>query len=137
MIARDDPTTASLVWMDRERRYFISTAGSLKPGTPFIRNRWRQVNKDPNADPEMVTLTIQQPEVAEIYYSTCAAIDKHNRYQQDDLRVEKKIETHNWAMRVNLSIFAMVVVGTWLVFNAFKNQARCPAESKRVLFSAC
>ncbi|KAI2491610.1 Transposase IS4 [Fragilaria crotonensis] len=80
------------------------------------------VNKERNADPEKVTLTIQQPEVAEIYYSTCAAIDKHNRYRQDDLRVEKKIETHNWAMRVNLSIFAMVVVDTWLVFNAFKNQ---------------
>ena len=89
-------------------------ASTLASGKPSTRN----------ADPEKVTLTIQQPEIAEISYSTCAAIDKHNRYRQDDLRVEKKIETHNWAMRVNLSIFSMVVVDTWLVFNAFKKDQR-------------
>jgi hypothetical protein len=68
-----------------------------------------------------VTLLIQQPQIAETYYSTCAAIDRHNRYRQDDLRIEKRIETRDWSVRVNLSFFAMIVVDTWLVYNAFKN----------------
>ena len=73
------PALGAFVWMDRERRYFISSAGSLEDGTPYIRNRWRQVNQTPNAAPEQVTFSIKQPKIAELYYSTCAAIDKHNR----------------------------------------------------------
>ena len=57
-----------------------------------------------------MNLIVSQPKIAEIYYSTCSAIDKHNRLRQDDLRIEKKVETVNWSTRVNLSIFAMVVV---------------------------
>ena len=116
-----DPAMAAFVWMDRERRYFIATAGALSEGTPYTRCRWRQVSQDPNAPPERVTMTIKQPQIAEIYYSTCGSIDKHNRYRQDDLRIEKKVETKDWSVRVNLSIFAMIVVDTWLVYNAFKN----------------
>jgi hypothetical protein len=116
-----DPTMAAFVWMDRERRYFIATAGALSEGKPYTRCRWRQVSQDRNAPPERVTMTIKQPQIAEIYYATCGAIDRHNRYRQDDLRIEKKVETKDWSVRVNLSIFAMIVVDTWLVYNAFKN----------------
>ena len=116
-----DPDMAAFVWMDRERRYFISTAGTLSEGTPYTRCRWRQVNRVPNAPPEKVIMTIKQPQIAEVYYSTCGMIDRHNRYRQDDLRIEKKVETKDWSMRVNLSIFSMIVVDTWLVYNAFKN----------------
>ncbi|KAI2514170.1 Transposase IS4 [Fragilaria crotonensis] len=114
-----DPQLASFVWMDRERRYFIATAGSLQAGTPYTRCRWRQVSDEPNAPPQKVNLVVSQPQIVEIYYSTCSAIDKHNRLRQDDLRIEKKVETVNWSTRVNLSIFAMIVVDSWLVYNAF------------------
>ena len=114
-----DPELASFVWMGRERQYFIATAGSLQAGLPYTRCRWRQVSDEPNAPPQKVNLIVSQPKIAEIYYSTCSAIDKHNRLRQDDLRIEKKVETVNWSTRVNLSIFAMVVVDSWLVYNAF------------------
>jgi hypothetical protein len=133
-----DPRMAAFVWMDRERRYFIATAGSLAEGTPYSRCRWRQVNQQPNAPPEKVTLSIQQPQTAETYYSTCAAIDRNNRYCQDDLRIEKKIETRDWSVCVYLSIFAKIVVYTWLVYNAFKNHiARDRVFAKRLLLCPC
>ena len=56
-----------------------------------------------------------------MYYTTCGAIDRYNRLCQDDLCIEKKIETKDWSWRVNLSIFSMIVVDTWLVFNAMRN----------------
>ena len=93
--SNEEPRMAAFVWMDRERRYVIATAGSLAEGTPYSRCRWRQVNQQPNAPPEKVTLSIQQPHIAETYYSTCAAFDRHNRYCQDDLRIEKKIKTRD------------------------------------------
>ena len=117
----NSPELGAMVWMDRERRYFISTAGSFEWGTPYQRCRWRQVDPAPNAAPQQVMFTIPQPKIAEMYYTTCGAIDRHNRLRQDDLRIEKKIETKDWSRRVNLSIFSMIVVDTWLVFNAMRN----------------
>jgi hypothetical protein len=121
---KGDPELASFVWMDRERRYFNATAGSFEHGTPYTRCRSRQVSDEPNAPPEKVNLVIGQPQIAEFYYSTCSAIDKHNRLRQDDLRIEKKVETINWSTWVNLSIFAMIVVDAWLVYNAFAQRGR-------------
>ncbi|KAI2511132.1 Transposase IS4 [Fragilaria crotonensis] len=72
------PALGAVVWMDRERRYLISTAGSFEAGTPYQRSRWRQVDQTPNAAPEQVVFTITQPN-CEIYYSTCGSIDMHNR----------------------------------------------------------
>ena len=117
----NSPELGAMVWMDRERRYFISTAGSFKWGTPYQRCRWRLVNQEPNAAPQQVMFTIPQPKIAEMYYSTCGAIGMHNRLRQDDLCIAKKIETKDWSRRVNLSIFSMIVVDTWLVFNVMRN----------------
>ena len=35
-------TMMEYVWMDRDRRYFISTASSLQDGKDYSRIRWRQ-----------------------------------------------------------------------------------------------
>jgi len=105
------------VWMDRERRYFISTASSLAPGADYVRTRWRQVDDTPNADPERVEMNIPQPKASELYYSACGQIDRHNRCRQDDLNmIEKKLGTLRWDMRVNLSLLSMCIVDAWLLY---------------------
>ena len=48
---------------------------------------------------------------------TCGDIDEHNRHCQDNLKTEKKLEMKKWDMRVNLTIFSMIVVDTWLVYS--------------------
>ena len=111
------PTMLSFVWMDRDRRYFVASASSLDSGVPYSRNRWRQVSLELDALPENVELTIPQPKAAEVYYRTCGVIDQHNRHRQDNLKTEKKLETKKWDMRVNLTIFSMIVVDTWLVYS--------------------
>ena len=44
-----DPTNGytllAFVWVDRERRYFISNCCSLAQGSPYTRIRWRQVDE--------------------------------------------------------------------------------------------
>jgi hypothetical protein len=105
----------AFVWMDRDRRYFIASGSSLQEGTPYIRDRWRQVGDD-NALPERVRLVVPQPKAAEVYYNCCARVDQHNRDRQSTLMIENKLVTHDWAMRVNLSILAMCMVDTWRVY---------------------
>ena len=121
----------AFVWMDRDRRYFISTTSSLANGVPYSRERWRQVDvTTPNAPPERVELTIPQPKAAEIYYSTCASIDQHNRARQDDLMLERKLGTHDWSKRLNSSLLAMCIVDAWLAFHGCRGGASCPTTQR-------
>jgi hypothetical protein len=120
LIARDENGTPSMLafcWMDRDRRYFISSASSLQPGRVYTRHRWRQVSDELNAAPERVELEIPQPKAAEIYYDACGMIDRHNRCRQDDLMLERKLGTMDWSMRVNTSILGMCIVDAWYAYS--------------------
>ena len=122
------PTMLSFVWMDRDQRYFVASASSLDSGVPYSRNRWRQVSLELDALPENVELTIPQPKAAEVYYRTCGVIDQHNRHRQDNLKTEKKLQTKKWDMRVNLTIFSMIVVDTWLVYSQATGSTELQSE---------
>ena len=111
------------VWMEHDRRYFISTASSLSDGHPYSYVRWRQkelhdehfgqVNNEEAVCEELV---VAQPKCSEIYYNTCAAIDQHNSHRQDTLCIKRKIETKIWDKRVTTSLFGMFVVDEWLMY---------------------
>jgi Transposase IS4 len=101
----------AFVWMDRDRRYFIANCSSLAPGRPHVRQRWRQVDGD---DARQVELTIPTPKACEVYYDTCATIDKSNRHRKDTLKLERKVETNNWATRVGTTILGIIFVDRWL-----------------------
>jgi ribosomal protein L37AE/L43A len=105
----------AFVWVDRERRYFIASTSSLSAGPPCIRKRWRQVDKTPNAPPELVDVVVAQPEACGVYYGSCSKIDQHNRLRQASLCLERKWRTPLWWRRVNMSIFAMCVVDAYLL----------------------
>jgi len=103
----------ALMWVDRERRYFVSSTSTSMPGEPYDRVRWRQIAE--NA--ERVALSVKLPQVAQAYYECCAQIDRHNRCRQNDLRLEHKLATHDWSMRVNLSLLGMCIVDSWLLYS--------------------
>ena len=115
MSTDEDTGTALLayVWADRDRRYFISTCSSTRPGKPISRKRWRQRDPTPNAEPEKETIQISQPEAGELYYGACGKIDEHNRIRQEYLDIEKKLKTMKWNVRANQTIFAMCVVDSY------------------------
>jgi hypothetical protein len=140
VVAKDADNNVNMmafVWMDRERRYFIASAGSLAEGEPYIRHHWRQVSDELDADPERVELTVPQPQAAEMYYKTCAKIDQHNRDRQATLGIEQKLVTHNWSLRVNLSILSMIVVDTWKVYSqlTYANERQGTAESQKEFYA--
>lgn len=81
-----------------------------------------------DADPERVFLTIEQPQASALYYTMAAKIDQHNRSRQADLGIERKLGTKDWATRVNLSLFSMIVVDTYLVHKQATNSQESPNE---------
>ena len=103
----------ALLSVDKERRYFIASVSTSLMSTPYERMRWRQTGYHA----ERVALTLLQPQVAETYYMCCSQIDRHNRCRQDDLRLEHKLVTHDWSMRVNLSLLGMRVVDAWMLYS--------------------
>jgi hypothetical protein len=118
------PKFLSFVWMDRDRRYFVTSCSSLIEGRPYVRERWRQLVNDLTTPPEKVELTIPQPIATEIYYSAAGKIDQHNRDRQATLAMETKLKTHDWSMRVNMSILCMCVVDTWRVWTKLSQDDR-------------
>jgi Transposase IS4 len=130
------PHLMAYVWLDRERRYFISSAYSLQEGAPFVRNRWRQVEQDRFTPPENQELTIPQPQCCELYYSCCARVDQHNRDRQDTLQIERKLRTHDWSTRVNHSILSMILVDCWKVYSkiTLQDNGNC-VETQKEFYS--
>ena len=102
-VDRKKPVLDAFFGMDRNMRYFIFAAGSMKKGRPYTRTRWMKEYHDPNTDNNMVQLTIPQPITAEIYCSECGQIDRHNRCRQEILDNNKKLGTKDWSKRFNLS----------------------------------
>ncbi|KAI2496728.1 Transposase IS4 [Fragilaria crotonensis] len=128
-----EPKLMAFVWMDRQRRYFIATCSSLAEGSPYKRQRWRQLedaNADEQADPQLVDLVVPQPKAAEVYYETCAVIDRHNRHRQDTLGIENKLVTQNWSMRVNMTVLSMIIVDTWLAFSQCRGEGTMAEKQK-------
>ena len=93
-----DPDTMAFIWMDRDRRCFVSTCSNLRDADPIIRTRWRQVSPvEDNEDPVPVTLSVPVPNCAQLYYDNCGKIDQHNRIRQAGLCIEKKAGTKDWS----------------------------------------
>eukprot|EP00170_Pyropia_yezoensis_P001688 contig_7251_g1692 len=102
----------TVMWVDRERRYFILSTSTTLPGDPHERLRYRQIY----CKAERLPLTLRLPRVVQEYYECCAMIDRHNRCRQDDLRLEHKLGTHNWSTRVNMSLLSMSEVDAWMLY---------------------
>ena len=106
----DDKTKLNkfaFVWVDIDWGYFIYNTPYLKPGVSYARDRLIQVDDSPNADPVSFYFEINQPRVDEIYYPRNPKIDENNRTRQDDLQLERKLQTNDWSIRVNTAILGM------------------------------
>eukprot|EP00977_Amphora_coffeiformis_P016005 scaffold4849_cov153-Amphora_coffeaeformis.AAC.1 len=122
----------AFAWVDRNRRYFISSVSNLWEVAPIERHRMRQVDLAPNAEPERVYLSIRQPNASKLYYDNCGRIDQHNRVRQADLKIEHKYGTNDWSLRVNLSLFSVCVVDSYHLYT----NATGDKESPHAFFSA-
>jgi hypothetical protein len=69
---------------------------------------------DTYEEPEYQLITHNFPQAAQLYYFACGKIDQHNCCCQSGLSMEKKIRVKSWE-RVNLPIFSMIVVGSFLL----------------------
>mgnify|MGYP006061302161 CR=1 FL=1 len=113
----------AFVWVDRNRRYFITNTSSLCHGRHYVRRRLRQVEAvSTNEEPVQQTFTINQPKASELYYDVCGKIDHHNRRRHDTLRLERKVEVKDWSKRVNLSILGMIIVDSFLLYHHLVNK---------------
>ena len=57
-----------------------------------------------------------QPKGSELYYKTCDAVDKHNRYRKSSIIIEKKFGTKDWEMQTNMYLAAICIVDTCLEY---------------------
>ena len=100
----------ALLRVNRERRHFVTSAGTTIPSINIYRERWRKIG---NVSKRIVTETAI-PQIATTYYKAASQIDRHNCCRQQDLELEKKFKVREWSMRVNTSLLAICIVDSWL-----------------------
>ena len=136
VLTNDEPTNTQLcsfVWLDRERRYFISTTSSLAEGAPCRRIRYRQQESvESNVEPIRMEVLIKQPKAAEEYYLANDKVDQHNRHRQSGVMLEKKILTRDWSKRLNDSILSMCLVDAYLLAKEYRTE---PVEMREIFRS--
>ena len=76
----------------------------------------------------MVEMNIPHPITAEIYYSACGKIDRHNRCRQESIDIKFVLGNKYWPKRFNLSVFAINVVGVCLVYQCINRTVDTRAD---------
>ena len=114
----DNATLMAYVWSDRNRRYFIATAGSMAQGQPYQRIRWTEIgDEDGERLAERLIIRVPMPRASQLYFDACGMIDSHNRIREI-CGIEKRVRTHEWSTRVNLGILSMMYVDAYLLYKA-------------------
>ena len=111
----------ALLWVDRERCYFISTVSYTLPGQTIYRERWRRVSDET----EKVIIKSPISHLCQTYYSAAFLIGRHNRCRQDDVGLEKKFQVQEWFMYVNTSLLAICIVDSWLLYKDGQGSRGC------------
>ena len=106
----------AVTWLDRNRRFFIATVCGLGEGTEISRLRYRQVDENPEADPDQVMINVNQPLCVESYYDGAGAVDQRNRLRAAELRVDKSLATKDWSRRVNFGIWGVAVCDSYALY---------------------
>ena len=101
------------VWLDRNRRFFITSAHGLEEGEVIFRERWRQLDPDPNAPAERVAIHVAQPASIASYNNGAGVIDYSNRVRQDELIMDRRLQTNEWDMRVGFGIAGIIFMDTF------------------------
>ena len=122
-------SVAAFAWLDRNRRKFVTTAHGLEEGNPILRERWRQIGDDSNAPPQQVCIQIPQPLAVERYYEGAGTIDVSNKVRQNELMMDRRLQTNQWDYRVNFGILGIIFTDTWFLYQkTVAEPDECPNE---------
>ena len=107
----DSVRAVAIMWLDKNRQFFVWNA---EPGTAedlLYSVRWSQVSEQSdNPYLELEDNILSMPVRIDAYYSASGATNRNNKQHQDDINIERNIRTKDWQKRVNTSIFGMILV---------------------------
>lgn len=100
-----DRDIATICWLDRHRRHFVTTAGNISDTVSPEHISWTKLQE--GAFP--IDSGVRTPLATTQYHDVASIIARHNRVRQDSIDLEKAIGTQNWVFR-----FASTVIGVIL-----------------------
>ncbi len=107
----------AMSWVDRNRRFFITTTCGIGEGETIMRKRLRQLNKSGRAQPDKIIIDVDVPKAIKMYYEGAGTIDHHNRIRAAKLRMDRNLATKHWDKRFNLGVLGIVCVNAYLFSN--------------------
>jgi hypothetical protein len=106
----------AISWVDRNRRFFVTTTCGIGEGEDVFRKRLRQLDMSGRAPPDRVIIEVAQPKAIATYYKGAGTIDHHNRIRADELWMDRNLATRHWDKRFNLGVLGIICVDACLFF---------------------
>jgi len=105
----------AISWVDRNRRFFVTTTCGIGEGEDVFHKRLRQLGKSGRVPPDKVIIEVVQPNAIATYYKGAGTIDWHNRIRTDELRMDRNLATRHWDKRFNLGVLGIICVDAYLL----------------------
>ena len=103
---------ASVLWVDRTRRYFVSSCGMTENGNVLGRLIWKHEQEESYQAYVRVDILW----LVELYYESASMIERYNCVEQHNLDFEEKVQSKEWSFRVNTSILGMTCSEAWWIY---------------------
>ena len=114
-------------WVDVHYKLYITTHGHSAPGTPALKKRQR-------ADGRNYKIQVPRPEVIAEYQAEMGWVDRHNRFRQAMLGLQDTWLTKRWQTRIQLEIFAIALVDSFLLARKFMPKWRGQPDTEGVFW---
>lgn len=102
----------AVLYADKHRRQYLSSAGGTIPGSEVKRRRLeKQTGKS-------VDYELDQPKMVEVFHKVARVVDDHNSRRQSphQLGLERGIKTFEWSRRLACSLLGTLVVDAYLIY---------------------
>lgn len=103
--------------VDRNRNYYVATRGSTQPA-PVKQICWQQPKDDMDAAAVRENIELERPEAVNLFHEFGSWIDRHNASRQEMLGLETTWKTQNWHIRCNMTMLAVSIVDSMLMYEA-------------------
>ena len=115
-------------WSDVHFKTHVTNHGTSADGDAATKKRQRRDGRD-------YRIFVKRPRIVQTYQEEMGWVDRHNRFRQDMLQLNKSWTTKRWQTRIQTEALATSTVGAFLLARKFLPRWQNAEDSESIFFS--
>ena len=117
-------------WSDVHFKTHVTNHGTSADGDAASKKRQRSDGRD-------YRIFVKRPRIVQTYQEEMGWVDRHNRFRQDMLQLNKCWTTKRWQTRIQTEVLATSMVDAFLLARKFLPRWQNAEDSKSIFFLSC